>query len=61
MGTRSVRHVAISGLLASALVAGTWSVAGAEGPGPTAYRELPLLGNRLGVWMVAELHLMFAA
>jgi cytochrome bd ubiquinol oxidase subunit I len=29
---------------------------------PTAdYRALPLLGNRVAVWIVAELHLMFAA
>lgn len=59
--TRIVRHVAISGLLALALAAGTGSVAWAEGPELPAYRELPLIGSRLGVWMVAELHLMFAA
>src|SRR3990170_5316890 len=28
---------------------------------PPAYREFPLIGSRVAVWIMAEVHLMFAA
>lgn len=27
----------------------------------TGYRELPIFGNRVAIWIAAQLHLMFAA
>lgn len=61
MGVGIIRRGAVAGLLALAFAAFTGSIAWAEGPDTPAYRELPLLGNRLGVWVAAQLHLMFAA
>jgi len=50
-----------AGLAALLLVVATKTV-WADGPTPTGdYRELPGIGSRLGVWMAAELHLMFGA
>jgi cytochrome d ubiquinol oxidase subunit I len=33
----------------------------AQGPEPPAYREFPIIGSRVALWIVAEVHLMFAA
>ena len=33
----------------------------AQSPDPPAYREFPLIGSRVALWIVAEVHLMFAA
>lgn len=33
----------------------------AQSPEPPAYREFPLIGSRVALWIVAEVHLMFAA
>ncbi len=43
-----------------------WLIAGAvpalaQNPEPPAYREFPLIGSRVALWIVAEVHLMFAA
>jgi cytochrome bd-type quinol oxidase subunit 1 len=48
----------VSALLVATYLAADWLAAAL----PAAdYRALPLLGNRVAVWIVAELHLMFAA
>ena len=62
MPNRRVRRVALLlSLVAVLLILGTGAV-GAQGPTPAGdYRELPGIGSRLGVWVAAELHLMFAA
>ncbi|MBI3092609.1 MAG: cytochrome ubiquinol oxidase subunit I [Candidatus Tectomicrobia bacterium] len=44
--------------LASLVVA---EAAFAEAPKQMVYREFPLIGSRVAVWVVAQLHLMFAA
>jgi cytochrome d ubiquinol oxidase subunit I len=52
--------VAVAVLLTAVLV----GVAAAQAPAPApepAYRQFPVLGSRLAVWAVAQLHLNFAA
>ncbi|MBI2965198.1 MAG: cytochrome ubiquinol oxidase subunit I, partial [Chloroflexi bacterium] len=62
MGGSSLRRASVVlALTALFFLVGTGTV-WAQGPGPAEeYRELPGVGSRLAVWMVAELHLMFAA
>ncbi len=62
MRSQPVRRVcAALALTALLLLAGTGTV-WAQGPGsPAEYGDFPGIGSRLAVWVVAELHLMFAA
>ncbi len=53
-------------MYATALAAVIWFIAGAvpalaQNPEPPAYRDFPLIGSRVALWIVAEVHLMFAA
>lgn len=43
------------------LLAATASPALAQGEAPPEYREFPLIGSRVAIWIFAEVHLMFAA
>src|SRR5438093_8361110 len=55
------RGFLIAWLLAFALLGLLVSPVLAQGPEPPAYREFPLIGSRVALWIVAEVHLMFAA
>lgn len=51
---------------ATVFAAVIWFIAGAvpalaQNPEPPAYRDFPLIGSRVALWIVAEVHLMFAA
>jgi cytochrome bd ubiquinol oxidase subunit I len=48
-------------LLAFALLNLLVSHVFAQGPEPPAYRDFPIIGSRVALWIVAEVHLMFAA
>ncbi len=62
MGNRRLRTLCMAlALAALLLLLGTGTV-WAQGPTPSdEYRELPVIGSRLAVWMAAQLHLLFAA
>jgi len=47
--------------LAAAWLALTAGAASAQGGEPPAYREFPIIGSRVAIWIAAEVHLMFAA
>ena len=47
--------------LAAAWLALTAGAAFAQGGDPPAYREFPIIGSRVAIWIAAEVHLMFAA
>ncbi len=48
-------------LAAAALVAGSLFAAGDAAAGTPDYREFPVVGSRVAVWVIAQLHLLFAA
>jgi len=56
---RSARLVLL--LVAAIVVLSAMPVDAQEAAGEPAYRNFPLLGSRLAVWAVAQLHLNFAA
>ena len=57
LGSRAPRLT--SGLLVLALLALAAPALAAEGP--ESYRDFPLLGSRVVIWVVAQLHLLFGA
>ncbi len=62
MRSRHIWKVCIALALAALLMLVGTGTIWAEGPTPPGeYRELPGIGSRLAVWMVAQLHLNFAA
>ena len=55
------RPVLVGLFLAAAWLALTTAVAFAQDGGPPDYREFPVIGSRVAIWIAAEVHLMFAA
>ncbi len=55
------RSVIAGVALAAVWLALTVGPALAQGGEPPAYREFPVIGSRVAVWITAEVHLMFAA
>ena len=53
--------VLVGVFLAAAWLALTTAVAFAQDGGPPDYREFPVIGSRVAIWVAAEVHLMFAA
>ena len=58
---RRAAHVALFSLTLVALLAAASPVLGQETGREAAYRAFPLIGSRLAVWAIAQLHLNFAA
>ena len=48
-------------VLAITLLALTTDVAFAQDGGPPGYRDFPIIGSRVAIWISAQVHLMFAA
>lgn len=58
LNSRTVTMGIVLGLILSLVMVG-WAFA-QEG-GPPAYRQFPIIGSRVAIWIFAQVHLMFAA
>ena len=57
----NLRSFALSLALLLLLLTISYSTAFAQEEGPSPYREFPVIGSRVAVWIAAQVHLMFAA
>ena len=57
----NLRSFALSFALLLLLLTISYSTAFAQEEGPSPYREFPVIGSRVAVWIAAQVHLMFAA
>ena len=61
-GQLAGRMIVILGItLAILLLASVTDAALAQDNGPPDYREFPIIGSRVAIWIAAQVHLMFAA
>ena len=56
-----IRSLIAALLLASLGLILAVGVVSAQDGGPTEYREFPVIGSRVAIWLTAQVHLMFAA